>query len=642
MASRPPPPPASAPPQSTAHGAPLLPQPLDLQLQQQPQQLHVHVPPLPSPNTTAAAAALFRVNQLPMAVLSPSPTGPFSFDKADVQRSGRSHRALATIDEHAQHEPADARCNDAARREEDAAGEAYTAAVQHQQHQQQQENDRRAKSRSVFTDAAPPLLPLSLYATPGGRPASSAENAMLPPELPMSPPSGDVRKRNVGVPKFLRFLFQMLEYEDRSVICWSHKGTAFQIREPEELARNILPKYFKHNKVSSFQRQLNYFGFKKWTKTQTNICTFSHPFFIRGEKEKMRLIKRKERAARAAADDAKADAISAAAAEILAGDDDSHPQQQPRDEPVASTRPSAKRPRTASSSASVAGRSPRGDGRVKGTTPRAKKEPAARRAQSTVAARKRGKTAGLASLEASPPSMGKMTLPAISPSSSSSSTWGSSASTAGARGLGAAGDDGPIGADAFGRFPRDAAAPSNGSASAYSMVDAAPVMPIHASLLLSHQQAQAQQQQQQQQQPSLARRLSGGVYDSMSMSDFVNADWSPPQPSAEDAAACPSTGKDSMMMLSAFKYGDSSSISAAIGLQPSAFDMMEAQGHVFSGQSQAAAHAGGSAASSGSKDYLDMLLESATMDEQLSVAAATASDVASWDASYALGVTDAT
>ncbi|RLN61460.1 hypothetical protein BBJ28_00010838, partial [Nothophytophthora sp. Chile5] len=85
-----------------------------------------------------------------------------------------------------------------------------------------------------------------------------------------------VRKRNVGVPKFLRFLFQMLELEDRSIISWSHKGTAFQIRQPEELADKILPKYFKHNKVSSFQRQLNYFGFKKWTKTQTNICTFSH------------------------------------------------------------------------------------------------------------------------------------------------------------------------------------------------------------------------------------------------------------------------------------------------------------------------------------------------------------------------------
>ncbi|KAF1321458.1 Heat shock factor protein 3, partial [Globisporangium splendens] len=104
-----------------------------------------------------------------------------------------------------------------------------------------------------------------------------------------------IRRRNVGVPKFLRFLYQILEVEACEIIAWSHNGTAFQIRQPDELAELILPKYFKHNKVSSFQRQLNYFGFKKWTKTQTNICTFSHPFFLRGEKDKMKLIKRKER-----------------------------------------------------------------------------------------------------------------------------------------------------------------------------------------------------------------------------------------------------------------------------------------------------------------------------------------------------------
>ncbi|KAF4316124.1 hypothetical protein JM18_008722 [Phytophthora kernoviae] len=104
-----------------------------------------------------------------------------------------------------------------------------------------------------------------------------------------------IRKRNVGVPKFLRFLFQILEVEDEDVISWSHQGTAFQIRQPDELADKILPKYFKHNKVSSFQRQLNYFGFKKWTKTQTNICTFSHPFFLQTDKDMMKLIKRKER-----------------------------------------------------------------------------------------------------------------------------------------------------------------------------------------------------------------------------------------------------------------------------------------------------------------------------------------------------------
>lgn len=115
--------------------------------------------------------------------------------------------------------------------------------------------------------------------------------------VPKNASGEPIRKRNVGVPKFLRFLYQILETEDREIIAWSHKGTAFQIRQPEELAERVLPKYFKHNKVSSFQRQLNYFGFKKWTKTQTTICTFSHPFFLRGEKDKMKLIKRKERVA---------------------------------------------------------------------------------------------------------------------------------------------------------------------------------------------------------------------------------------------------------------------------------------------------------------------------------------------------------
>ncbi|RMX65669.1 hypothetical protein KXD40_008070 [Peronospora effusa] len=117
-----------------------------------------------------------------------------------------------------------------------------------------------------------------------------------PEETTKNFPVHVIKRRNVGVPKFLRFLFQILEMENPAIITWSHEGTAFQIIQPEELACQILPKYFKHNKVSSFQRQLNYFGFKKWTKTQTNVCTFSHPFFVRADKDRMKLIKRKERA----------------------------------------------------------------------------------------------------------------------------------------------------------------------------------------------------------------------------------------------------------------------------------------------------------------------------------------------------------
>ncbi|OQR96426.1 hypothetical protein THRCLA_07290 [Thraustotheca clavata] len=134
-------------------------------------------------------------------------------------------------------------------------------------------------------------------------PYSPSTNMLLPLPMPTpkakergtDSPRSPIKKRNVGVPKFLRFLYEILEKEDKSIISWSHKGTAFQIRKPEALSTGILPRYFKHNKVSSFQRQLNYFGFKKWTKTQTVVCTFSHPNFVHNKPENIKLIKRKER-----------------------------------------------------------------------------------------------------------------------------------------------------------------------------------------------------------------------------------------------------------------------------------------------------------------------------------------------------------
>ncbi len=82
------------------------------------------------------------------------------------------------------------------------------------------------------------------------------------------------------IPKFIRCLYQILNTEDARIIGWAGNGSYFQIYNMTALEQQVLPKYFKHGKFASFQRQLNNFAFRKWTKTRANVCTFSHDVFV--------------------------------------------------------------------------------------------------------------------------------------------------------------------------------------------------------------------------------------------------------------------------------------------------------------------------------------------------------------------------
>jgi hypothetical protein len=57
---------------------------------------------------------------------------------------------------------------------------------------------------------------------------------------------------------------------------------SWQPHEPKAFVAKVLPKYFKHSKLSSFQRQLSLYGFVRLTHDGPDRGTYYHECFLRG------------------------------------------------------------------------------------------------------------------------------------------------------------------------------------------------------------------------------------------------------------------------------------------------------------------------------------------------------------------------
>ncbi|CAM9282588.1 unnamed protein product [Scytosiphon promiscuus] len=106
------------------------------------------------------------------------------------------------------------------------------------------------------------------------------------------------RKEVKDEPIFLRKTYEMINSCEDVHAAWTAAGDTFVIKDPDTFANEVIPRFFKHNKFSSFVRQLNFYGFRK---VKSNITVeghdskwweFKHDLFLRDKPNLLSEIRR--------------------------------------------------------------------------------------------------------------------------------------------------------------------------------------------------------------------------------------------------------------------------------------------------------------------------------------------------------------
>lgn len=99
-------------------------------------------------------------------------------------------------------------------------------------------------------------------------------------------PAPDNRRNRGGVTvPFPEKLHQMLEHVEKNgmtdIVCFFPHGRAFAIHKPVQFVSEIMPKFFKQSRFTSFQRQVNLYGFRRISQGPDS-GGYYHELFLKG------------------------------------------------------------------------------------------------------------------------------------------------------------------------------------------------------------------------------------------------------------------------------------------------------------------------------------------------------------------------